>query len=357
MGLEDRDDASGVGRLDQLLSGSEHRGDLGRVVRVIVVDPHATGLTVVLKTAAHTVEVGDSGDDLLQVRAKQCPAGDRGDPIERHVGTRDGHADVLAAFLLAGQVEAHLRGSATRIGDHLLDDRGGRDIRVLISGRAGAVADHGGFRARRADPGCQRGSAWVVEAAHQVATRGDLRGELVEDRHIGLFGAVVVEVIRLDIRDHRDFRAIGEEGAIGLIGLGDEDLPGAVVGVRARTIQLPADSERWIEAGGLHAHHCHRGRGGLPVGARQQERAAISHEGSEHVGAADDGDPGLAGGGELGIILRNRGEGGHDNRRQLRSTGDVRGVVSDGDLRPGCTQRQNAAGILHVGAGHAVAPG
>ena len=129
-----------------------------------------------------------------------------------------------------------------------------------------------------------------------------------------------------------------------------------MVGVRARAIQLPADGKRGIEAGGLRTHYRHRGRRGFPVGARQQKCPAIGHECGEHVGAADDGDPSLAGGGELGIILRNRGERGHDNRRQLRATGDVRSVVSDSDVRPGCTQRQDAARVLHVGAGDAVAP-
>src|SRR5699024_5793110 len=71
VGLEYSDDASGVGRLNEFLSGGEHCGDFGRVVRVIVVDLHSARFTVILKTAAHTVEVGDTSDDLLQVRAQE----------------------------------------------------------------------------------------------------------------------------------------------------------------------------------------------------------------------------------------------------------------------------------------------
>src|SRR5699024_11447265 len=114
------DDASGVGRLNEFLSGGEHCGDFGRVVRVIVVDLHSARFTVILKTAAHTVEVGDTSDDLLQVRAQECTAGDRGDPVERHVGTGDGHADVLSAFLLAGPCGPDLCGCSSLLMGHII---------------------------------------------------------------------------------------------------------------------------------------------------------------------------------------------------------------------------------------------
>ena len=49
--------------------------------------------------------------------------------------------------------------------------------------------------------------AGVVGATHQDAPGVDPVDELVEHGTVGLLGAVVVEVVRLDVGDHGDVRA------------------------------------------------------------------------------------------------------------------------------------------------------
>ena len=163
----------------------------------------------------------------------------------------------------------------------------------------------------------KRGRTRIVQAGDQEATRHDAVGELLEDLPVGRFRLEVIQVVGLDVRDHRDLGRVGQEGAIGLVGLGHENLTGAVVGVRARAVQLAADGERGILPRGLQRRHGHRRRRGLAVCTRQQESTAILQQQRQNVGAAEHRNACLAGADELRVILRNRGEGGDDYRGHL----------------------------------------
>ena len=109
----------------------------------------------------------------------------------------------------------------------------------------------------------------VAPSSSTQATRKPARSmwteELDERFPVGLLGAVVVEVVGLDVRDDRAVRRVDEEGAVALVGLGDEDAARAVVGVRAGLVELPADRERRVGGAVLQRDGQQRGRGGLAV--------------------------------------------------------------------------------------------
>jgi hypothetical protein len=79
--------------------------------------------------------------------------------------------------------------------------------------------------------------------------------------------AVVVEVVGLDVGDDRGVRAVGQERAVALVGLDDEQVAAAVVGVAGRLVEVAADGERRVDAAVLRRDGEHRGRRGLAVGA------------------------------------------------------------------------------------------
>ena len=85
-----------------------------------------------------------------------------------------------------------------------------------------------------------------------------------------------------------------QERAVALVGLGDEVLAGAVVGVRADLGDLPADHERRVEPGVLQDRGDHRGGGGLAVGAGDRDRPPAGHRRGERLGAVQHPQPARA---------------------------------------------------------------
>ena len=84
--------------------------------------------------------------------------------------------------------------------------------------------------------------------------------------------AVVVEVVRLDVGHDGDVGPVVQERAVALVGLGDEDVAGAVVRVGAGLAEVAADGERRVDAAVLQRDGEHRGRRGLAVGAGDGDR-------------------------------------------------------------------------------------
>ena len=67
-------------------------------------------------------------------------------------------------------------------------------------------------------------SALVLAAADEQATGAQTIREVHEDRFECLARPIAVKVVRLDIRDDLNRRRVVEEGAVGFVGLGDEDV-------------------------------------------------------------------------------------------------------------------------------------
>ena len=100
----------------------------------------------------------------------------------------------------------------------------------------------------------------------------------------------MIEVFGVDVGDDRDGRGQLEERAVALVGLGDEEIPGAEAGVRAQRVDLTADDDRRVEAGlAQHSRHERCGRR-LSVGPGDRHAVLHAHQLGEHLRTGDDGD-------------------------------------------------------------------
>ena len=163
-----------------------------------------------------------------------------------------------------------------------------------------------------------------------------------------LDGAVMVEVVRLDVGDHDDGRVKEEEGAVGLVCLGNVVLGLTAVGVRVIALDEATDEERRVELHAVKHGGDHRRRGGLAVGTRNRDGLVAEREGREHLGARPDVDAELAGADDLGVGLRN----GRRDDDDVRVHGvDRRGVMANVDLDAGSLELADVARALEVAAG------
>ncbi len=221
------------------------------------------------------------------------------------------------------------------------------DVGVL--GQAvGPHVDAGrGARCRRAgaSPGRRRRPRGSRRASIRSA-EGD------EGRVDRLRGAVVVEVVGLDVRHDRGVRAVEQERAVALVGLGHEHVAAAVVGVRAGLVEAAADREGRVRPAVLQGDREHRGRRGLAVGAGDRDGAAPGHHRGQRRGARQHQAAGGAGRGQFGVGLPDRG-GDHDGV----GIADLLGLVPD--VHPGAerAQRGQRGGVLGVAAGDGDAAG
>ena len=196
------------------------------------------------------------------------------------------------------------------------------------AGPVGPERDRAARRPPRPARRCARGSRGSRAVSASAAAPGsstqvtrvppgdDAAEELVERGDVGGGAAVVVEVVGLDVRDDRDLGRERQERRVALVGLGDEDVAGALVGAGAGGGEVAADRERRVEAAVLQRDGEHRRGGGLARGAGDGGQPAPAGQRGERRGAVLDGEAALAGGGELGVALPDRG-GHHDGGGRL----------------------------------------
>ena len=168
----------------------------------------------------------------------------------------------------------------------------------------------------------------VVAAEHGDAVEGQPVQE-VDESLFELAEVVVVgfHVVGVDVGDDRNHGREEEEGSVGLVSLGDQEiaLPQARVG--AGRVQAPADDEGRIEpALGETTRHQTRG-GGFAVRAGNVDAALQAHELTQHLGTRNHRNARGVCGRDLGVGLRHRRRGDHHVRALHQC-----GVVADGNL-------------------------
>ena len=354
MRLEADDDARAVALGGHLVArGGEHRVDLGRVVGVVIVDAHAVevaalDLAAELEAAAHAGKVGEPLPQLLRVGAGKHASEQRGRGVEHHVAARDTELIAHRGGVF-GHVQLHSRRDVGAFHRFLGDHGAGGDVGVGRDGLRGAVAKHvhapGGGALTAL--GCVR----VVQADHEVTAGLDAVGEVVEDLEVRLVGFEEVEVVGLDVGNHRDVRLVAKQRRVRLVRLGHEHVAGSVMGVRAGAVELTANGEGGVHPGRLQRHHRHGRGGGLAVRPGEEHLGVALHELAKQVGAADHRDSLLCGAHQLRVVLGDRGEAGHHDGRELSGKLEVFARVADGHLRALQAQRADRARLLHVRTG------
>ncbi len=197
--------------------------------------------------------------------------------------------------------------------------------------------------------------ARIIGAHHQGATGGDAVDECGEHLGVRLLAPEEIQVIGLDVGDHRDIRGVLQQRAVTLVGLGDKAGTAAVMGVGARFAQFATHGERGVEPAVLQCHDEHRRGGGLAVRARHHQRGVTGHELGQHHRPQDHRDSPAPRLDQLRIGLRDRGVRGDHGGRAAGQQVQRRRVVPDPDLGATCPQRHHAARLLGIRTGHQAA--
>lgn len=136
--------------------------------------------------------------------------------------------------------------------------------------------------------------------AHQAHEFGESCLDLLDTR-------VVIEVVGLDV-GHNDHVGVQEqEGAVGLVGLGDKVVTRAVLAVRVIALDDAADQEARIQTHAVEHGGAHRRRGGLAMRAGNSDGSVAVAQSREHLGTGPHGNAQLASAHELRVGLRNSG--------------------------------------------------
>ena len=161
-------------------------------------------------------------------------------------------------------------------------------------------------------------------------------------------GAVVLDVVRLDVRDQHGFRGQLDERAVALVGLDDEKVATAVPHrTGADLVELAADDERRVQSGlDEHEREHRRGRR-LPVSASHGHAALRRDDRREDLCAPQHGDAALSGRDDLGVRGRDR-----RRHRDHVDVTHVRGIVTDAHVDAEGTQPVEEGGALQVAPGH-----
>ena len=191
----------------------------------------------------------------------------------------------------------------------------------------GVGADTVGDDAAVGDARQQRLDLGMVEAQHGEAVERDVLDEAHESVAQRVEGAVVVEMLGIDVGHDGDGRWQAQEGAVGFVRFDDHPVAGAEASIGAVGVDDAAVDHRGVEAAGIEHRGDHRGGGGLAVGAADGDRPFEAHQLAQHLGAADHRHQPGTGGQDLGIVLLDGARDDHD-----LGGGDVVGAVADGDF-------------------------
>ena len=125
----------------------------------------------------------------------------------------------------------------------------------------------------------------IVGARDDAAVERHLVGEVDERLLQVVEAAVVLEVLVVDVRNHRNRRKQFQKRPVALVRLRHHELAASEPRVAAEGAQPPADHRRRIEPGALEHQRDHRRRRRLAVRAGDRDREAQPHQLRQHLGA------------------------------------------------------------------------
>ncbi len=164
----------------------------------------------------------------------------------------------------------------------------------------------------------------MVEAHHRETIKGQVFDERAEGFLDGVEGLEVIEMLGVDIGDHRDIGWKLEEGAVALVGLDHHPLAFAKAGVGAIGVDDAAVDDRGVERARVEQGRHQRGRRRLAMRAGDRDALLEPHEFGQHFGAAHHRQASFARRREFGIVALDRGRD-HDDRRLA----EVFGVMAE----------------------------
>ena len=254
--LMHRDDPS---RAHDAASGLESGLDLGRVMRVIVVDAHAANDAVKFEPTLGAAKRGDCVERRLRIEpepdenressgrvegvvATGDSLGERSNPLPRYSSENSTPAPVATEWRLTSARGIHSKSHNVVVSECFRDAH-----------RAGIVArDDDGF-------------ACLVR---ELDERGIER----------IVRSVVVEVVGIDIRDECDGRVVEQKRAVGLVGLDDEKVVASERRTQSERLDDAAVDETWVGPEREQRSDDHAGRRRLAVRAGDCDEALGTDE-------------------------------------------------------------------------------
>ena len=299
------------------------------MVSVVVVDVRAAPGPLLLETPSRAGERGQS----LAHGLPRDPQGPRGGGRGQGVQDVVGPVDLQIHMGVPLPTDQHVEG---RPPVHAVQVRR-RTLRALgqSEGQDGAV-----------DAPDRLHGALVVRAHDHHAVLGDQLRETAERPLDRRQVREVVQMVRLDVQDHRHGGEEVEEAVPVLAGFQDHGVPVAHAVSGVEHGQRPADHDRGIASGGHEDVGAHGGRRGLAVGPRYAQGVGIAaHDGPPALGPFVDGDLPGHGPGDLGIAV----PGGSSADHQV-APAQVLGVVPDGHGDPQSPQTPYGIALGHIGS-------
>ena len=143
----------------------------------------------------------------------------------------------------------------------------------------------------------------MVDAEQGRAVEGHVLDELDEGVLHLLEAAIMIEMLGIDVGDHRDRAVEPQEAAVALVGLDHHPVGLAEPRVRAVGVDDAAVDHGRIDPAGVEHRRDHRGGGGLAVRARHRDGELEPHQLGQHLGPPHHRDAPLIGRDDLGIVL------------------------------------------------------
>ena len=247
--------------------GGQHRGDLGRVMAVVVDHQHAARFAVALESALGAVEPGERVGDAREVHADALR---RPRPRPARSAGCAGRARPARAGRAAPSPSRVRRCTWQRPPNA----PSSTSVPTICALRMIEAVGHDPPPDARQD----RGQVRVVGARDHAAVERHLVRE-VEKRLLQIreAAAVALHVLVVDVGHHRDRRPQHQERPIAFIRFRHHVLAASEPRVAAERAQPPADHRRRIQSAALEHQRNHRGRRRLAVRARRpQSRTAAA---------------------------------------------------------------------------------
>ncbi len=215
-----------------------------------------------------------------------------------------------------------------------------------VSVGAQAVSDDAAI----GDAGDQGLHLGMVEAHYGKAIERNVLDEAHEGVAQRVEGTVVIEMLGIDVGDHRDGRGQAQERAVRFVGLDHHPVACAQPRVGAVGIDDAAVDHRRIESARVEHGGDQRRRRGLAVRAADRDRPFQPHQLAQHFGATHHRQLARPRGQHFRIILLHRTRHDHD-----LGVGDIVGAVADRDLDAVLDQPPRVGALGDVAALHLVA--
>ena len=326
--------------VDDVARGLQHRLDLDRMVAVVVEDLDAVPRSGTREAALDAAEGRQALPDGVGRYAEFMRDRDRRRRVRHVVPAGHRQAQVGDRRLRAGLAVADGHVEQRRRAVHAMVAEAHIGLRVLAIGDDAAVLDAGD----------QRLHFRMVGAHHAEAVERHVLDELPESLANLVEGAVVVEMLGIDVGDDRDVGRQLQERAVALVGLDHHPLARAHAGIGAVGVDDAAIDHGRVEPAGVEQRRDHRGRRGLAMRAADGDRLAEAHQFGQHLGAPHDRQQLFARRLEFRIGFLDRGR--DDDHFGVA---EIFGAVADEALDALVAQPLHIGAVGLVGALHAIA--